>query len=131
MRVSAVVEIVPDARGELPSALIAAAYQASRGGIVMFVLNGANAAGVDRLLDPIVRRHGIGMLGILYAKIEDEPTVFAAAQKASFVIAASANFREMLKARGITSHMPHATSARWLSQIGLADYIEEVAPLAS
>lgn len=130
MRIRTVVEIVPDASGELPSALIAAAYQASRNGIVMFVLNGANAAGVDRLLDPIVRRHGIGMSGVLYAKIEDEPVVFAAAQTASFVVAASVNFREMLNDRGITTHLPHATTARWLDQIALPDYATE-ATLAS
>jgi hypothetical protein len=105
----AVVEIAPDSNGALPSHLLTAAYRASREATVLLVLNGVSVASVDQLLDPIVRREGVAVRGVVYATVEDA-TVMLAARTAPVVLASSSLLRTQFRALGIAALAPDAGS---------------------
>ena len=100
-RVSTLLEIGRTANGEIPESLISAAYNAGRSTPVMLVLDSVSPAEVDRLLDPAVKRSGLGHRGVVYANLRDEGAVLNVAASASTVFAASERFRAKLVSRGI------------------------------
>lgn len=64
-RLAAVIEVGPGPAGEVPVALVSAAYRASRAGTVVLILNGVSAAQVDRALDAVVSQVS-GVAGVVY-----------------------------------------------------------------
>jgi hypothetical protein len=98
--VAAILEIQRKSNGEIPTALISAAYRASRSRPVMLVLDAVSPGEVDKVLDPVVARNGHHHRGVVYASTNDA-TVLNAAAGASRVFAASDAFRSKLASRGI------------------------------
>ena len=104
-----VVEVAAGEDGALPLALLAAAYSASRSTRVLLALD-VRADVIDRALDPIVRRHGLDVHGVLYADSRDEQ-VLLIASGADVVVAGSAPFRRRLAERGIVPLGPEEAPA--------------------
>jgi hypothetical protein len=101
MAVEAVLEIVTEPGRELPSALIEAAYSASRAGIVVLALRGVTPDIVDRVLDPLVVDIGREIHGVVYIDANDLASVVDVATRARLVMAVSPELRESLRAREI------------------------------
>ena len=99
--VAALLEIGRDSNGNIPQALISAAYWASRSRPVMLVLAQVSPREVDAVLDPIVTRSYRDHRGVIYADAADERTVLAGAAAASQVFAASSDFMAKLMLWGI------------------------------
>ena len=99
--VAALLEIGRDRNGNIPRALISAAYRASRVKPVMLVLDAISPKEIDAVLDPIVTRTYREHRGVIYARASDDRAVLAAASAASRVFAASPNFMAKLMSWGI------------------------------
>lgn len=118
MQIAAVLEIAPDSGGGLPTGLLAAAYQASSAGYVMFVLRGVSPQAVDRVLDPLVTDSRNRRLnGVVYSDARDAQFVCAAAKRARIVVAGSQEFRAQLEASEIPYIEPGIALER-LSEFG-------------
>jgi hypothetical protein len=99
-QVATLLEIGRKANGEMPTALISAAYRASRATPVMLVLDAISPNEVDQVLDPLVAGNGRNLRGVIYAT-SDDSKVLAFAAAASRVFAASERFRSRLAEHGI------------------------------
>lgn len=98
--VAAILEIQRKPDGEIPAALISAAYRASQFRPVMLVLGAVSPGEVDRVLDPVVARNGRHHRGVVYVNTSDA-TVLNAAAGNSLVFATSDEFRSKLASHGI------------------------------
>lgn len=65
------VEVSRELSPGLRDRLLSAAYRASRSSRVALVLDGVDRADVDRALDPVVRRVGVGVTGVTYLSPEE------------------------------------------------------------
>ena len=99
--VAALLEIGRDESGNIPRALISAAYKASRTRPVMLVLDAVTPLEIDAVLDPIVTSTYRDHRGVIYASARDERAVLAGASAAVHVFAASAGFMAKLMSWGI------------------------------
>ena len=99
--VAALLEIGRDPSGNIPQALISAAYKASRTRPVMLVLDEVSPREVDAVLDPFVTSTYRDHRGVIYASAADERAVLAGATAASHVFAASTGFMAKLMSWGI------------------------------
>jgi hypothetical protein len=115
VQIGGVVEIVPTPTGELPAMLVATVYRASRWTPIMLVLRSTTRREVDRLLDPVVRREGVDVKGLLYTDAEDEHAVIAVARGASVVVACTDAFQTALTACGVSWCSASAAPQRLLT----------------
>ena len=99
--VAALLEIGRDRNGNIPRALISAAYRASRTKPVMLVLDAVSPKEIDAVLDPIVTGTYREHRGVIYAQATDDRAVLAAASAASEVFAPSPGFIAKLRSWGI------------------------------
>ena len=99
--VAALLEIGRDAKGEIPYALISAAYRASRRKPVMLVLDSVTPKEIDAVLDPLVSSNYREHRGVIYAQASDDRAVLAGAASASHVFAASQRLMDKLLSWGI------------------------------
>jgi hypothetical protein len=104
--VAAVIEIAAGADGELPHDLLAAAYEASRWGLVVLLLRGMDRDRVDRALNPIVRTVGLRVHGILYIEEWNPAEVVDFCRLARLVVASTSGLRDELSALGIVCADP-------------------------
>jgi hypothetical protein len=100
-QISTLLEIRRSAGGEIPEALISAAYLASASATVMLVLDSVSPSEVDAVLDPVVAGAGRYHRGVVYANARDDAAILNVAAAASRVFAASPAFRAKLASRGI------------------------------
>lgn len=113
MQIVALLEIVPDSSGALPTALLGAAYRASRTGYVMLALRGISPQAVDRVLDPLVSASRSWRLnGVVYVNAADERFVCGVAQRARVVMATSRELRGAFADRGIACDDVDAVMSR-------------------
>ena len=99
MRVKAIVEVVPGPGDRLPAELVAAAYRASRSGLVALALNAVERRAVDALLDAVVRET-TDAHGVRYVDGADDSALDGAGA-ATIVIASTDAFRDRCCARGV------------------------------
>jgi hypothetical protein len=97
----ALVEVAPDAAGQLRDAVIRAAYFLSRQGLVALALGEVSRARVDAVLDQVVASRPGGVHGVIYMEADDHERVCDAAGHASLVVATTAAFRRRLALAGI------------------------------
>jgi hypothetical protein len=94
------VEVAPDAAGQLRDGPIRAAYLLSSQGLVALVLNGVSRAQAGAVLDPVVAAFPT-LRGVLYMEVSDEERVLAAAAHATVVVASTDAFLRRLSEAGI------------------------------
>jgi hypothetical protein len=97
----ALVEVAPDAAGQLRDAVIRAAYLLSRQGLVALALGEVSRARVDAVLDQVVASTPGGVHGVIYMETDDHGPVLEAARNASLVVATTDAFRHRLALAGI------------------------------
>ena len=97
MRVKAIVEVVNGPGDRLPAELVAAAYRASRSGLL--ALNAVERRAVDALLDAVVRET-TDAHGVRYVDGADDSALDGAGA-ATIVIASTDAFRDRCCARGV------------------------------
>jgi hypothetical protein len=93
----AVVKVTGTQGPDFVSKILSAAYQASREGTILLVLNGLSSRSADQCLDPAVRRLGTEVEGIRYLPFErlDEEALELIAI-ADFAIAESPELKSLL-----------------------------------
>lgn len=107
MRIRGLIELTDRMNPDLVRRLTAAAYTASRGGIVVLVLRGIPVSRVEALLDPLVRKTRCSQGGVLYRRAgEGDEELFVLAAQAEFVVAASPEWTSTLRSRGIVPIPP-------------------------
>jgi hypothetical protein len=99
---AAVIEIAPDQAGALPVALINSGYRASAFGPVAFVLEGVDAAVVDRMLSVVVG-DPLEVHGVQYCTRSDVPVLVAQYGPPCVAVARSAALREIFEGLGVTT----------------------------
>jgi hypothetical protein len=98
---AAIVEIVADSAGALPVALIRSGYIASAFGPVAFVLEGVEAAVVDRVLAAVVG-DPLEVHGVQYCSRSDVPLLVAQYGVPCVGVARTRALIEVLEGLGIT-----------------------------
>jgi hypothetical protein len=93
----AVIEISPQADGQLPTELILAAYRASERGPIVFVLRGVTAADIDRILDDLVPLLPVSIPGVKYVDIKNEGAILDAVSEAGMIFADTDHFRTFVR----------------------------------
>jgi hypothetical protein len=97
----AVVEIAPDADGQLPVELIRHAYRASEQGLIVLILQDITPSAVDRILDPLVSMSRLDIPGVLYIDAKNQSAVLQAVHDAQVIFAATDRLRSLIAAFGM------------------------------
>lgn len=85
MGVLAVVEIERGSNGELPSDLIRLAYQASRRGQIVLVLNDVSPLDIDAEIDALVKTMPLNIPGLLYIDGQDAGRLAVSSAQANMI----------------------------------------------
>jgi hypothetical protein len=94
MHVQDVLEITPT-NGQLPAAMIIAAYRASQYGVVVFILSDTTPAAINAILDPVVGTMALSIPGVIYIHVSDELRVSQAVNSTEAVYFATEAFRNL------------------------------------
>lgn len=94
-RLVGLVEIVADARGELPRELIRRAYRASASGTIGLLLDHVSTEELDRTLNDVVRCTP-GVHGVVYCTSQSLPELLSDRGVPDVVVAQSATVRKLL-----------------------------------
>ena len=110
MRVNAVIEIVRNADGDLPAALIRQAYAIAEGAMVVLLLGDVEPGEIDQVLDPVVAE-SLSYPGVMYCTDSSDPAFLPFLQSATVRIAQSDDFRSQLLRLNLKYHVMDEAAA--------------------